>query len=444
MNPTDRVPPHNIEAEQALLGAILLENEVILYAQDKVKPEDFYRQSHALLFKTMLELLHKNKPIDTVSILDHTRPSGKLEKIGGGEYLVKLTDIVPTAASHDYYAQVISDKSRLRKTLHACYKGIETIHQNGTEPNDIISGIGKELADIQADELARTSYDIGDLLDLYNKEIEDAEQGKSQGLTTRFTRLNKKTRGFQKGDLIILAARPSQGKTSLALNWADEIAAEGHAVAFFSLEVRAARISMNLMAARAQVNVSKIRPGKHFTNEEHNRIFDAMNVFEKSQFFLDDAATMNMQTLRAKVRRIAINHDLKAVFVDYLQLLHPGKRCSNREQEIAHISHSLKALAKEMDIPVFALAQLNRDLEKRPDHRPRLSDLRESGALEADADLIMLLWRKHWYTQKVEDDGRAELIIAKQRHGPTGSCPLLFTPHHTRFDPDRVRELENA
>lgn len=444
MQTIDRVPPHNLEAEQALLGAILLDNEVILYAQDKVKPSDFYRQSHALLYEVMLDLLKQNKPMDTVMIRDHCTNKGILEKIGGVEYLVRLQDVVPTSASHDYYSQIIADKSRLRRTLNACHQGVESIYTNGSEPNEIITGIGKALADIQADELTKTSYDIGDLLDLYHQQIVDAEHGKSQGLTTRFTKLNKMTRGFQRGDLIILAARPSQGKTSLALNWADEISAKGKTVAFFSLEVRAARVSMNLIAARAQVNVSKIRPGVHFNNEEHNRIYDALDVFEKSQFFLDDAATMNMQTLRAKVMRIAVNYPLEAVFVDYLQLLQPGKRCSNREQEIAHISRSLKALAKEMDIPVFALAQLNRDLEKRPDHRPRLSDLRESGALEADADLIMLLWRKHWYTQKVEDDGKAELIIAKQRHGPIGSCPLLFTPHYTRFDPDKVRELENG
>jgi len=438
----DRIPPQNIDAEKALLGSIMLENEVILYAQNTVKPEDFYKQSHALLFKAMLDLLSKDKPLDSVCIIDHLLPKGELEKIGGSEYLASLIDHVPTSANHEHYANIIADKSRLRKTLYACHKGIDKIHQNGTESSDIISGIGKDLADIQADELTKTSYDIKDLMIMYNDQVLAASEGKSQGLETRFSALNGMTRGFQQGDLIIIAARPSHGKSSLALNMADDIATGGHTVAVFSLEMRAEQISKNLMAARAKVNVSKIRPGVQFTNEEHIRIFDAQERFSNAQFFLDDAASMTVQTLRAKTRRIAINHDLKAVFVDYLQLMSAGKKCNNREQEISHISHSLKALAKELKIPVIALAQLNRDSAKRPDKRPRLTDLRESGAIEQDADLIMLLYREYMDTLKPEDDGKADLIVAKQRQGPTGRLPLTFTPYHTRFDPDRVRELE--
>mgnify|MGYP001495044459 FL=1 len=432
----DRTPPQNIEAEQAVLGAIFLEPESLLVASEILTPEDFYRVSHQKIFACMLSLNEDGKAVDIVTVTDELQAENQLENVGGISYLTELAGAVPTAANIEYYARIVSEKALLRRLI----KTATDIARDGYEREDDVESLLAEAERkiLEVSNRNRTG-DFQSIRDILVKtydyiELLHSRKGEVTGIPTGFSELDRMTAGFQKNDLIIVAARPSVGKTAFALNIATNVATKtDHNVAIFSLEMGAEQLVMRMLSSVGNINSQNLRTG-NLTDEDWKKLTMAMGTLSNSGIFIDDTPGIRVADIRAKCRRLKQEHGLGMVIIDYLQLIQGNRRnVENRQQEVSEISRSLKALARELEVPVIALSQLSRSVEQRQDKRPMMSDIRESGSIEQDADIVAFLYRDDYYDKETENKNIIEIIIAKQRNGPTGTIQLAFAKEFNKF-----------
>jgi len=430
-----RSVPGNVEAERSVLGALLLHPDALGDISQIVKPPDFYAPRHRVIYQALLECYDEHSTADPIMVEEALSKNGHLEEAGGRDGLLDLAACVVTAAGVYYHAEIIREKAILRQLLETSLDISRMAYESNCEAKDLLDEAERRIF-----EIARLSVntDISDISTILQETFSRIEllrerKGRLTGLETGFHDLDDYTSGLQGGELIILAARPSMGKTSLALNLTERVASRGNGVVLFSLEMSKLQIIQNMLCARAQIDGLALRKGR-ITDAQMRRLQDEAAGLYESDLFVDDSAGLSVTALRAKCRRLKSRYDIKMVVVDYLQLLSAGGRVESRQQEISTISRSLKSLARELNVPVIALSQLNREVESRDDHRPRMSDLRESGAIEQDADVIMLLHREEYFNQTEENAGMAQLIIAKQRNGPTGELTLRFFRNYMRFE----------
>jgi replicative DNA helicase len=440
-----QTPPQNIEAEESLLSAILGDNTALLEVVEILSPEDFYRSAHQKIYAAMAELFDRNEPIDTVTVKNRLKENGQLEQVGGAASLARLWDI-PPAVDAAHYANIVHDKAVLRRLIEKsnaiskrCF-----LEQGGAE--EIVDFAEASVFEVTDKKARQAFYPLSKLITANFDFLEEKQKNKSlvTGVPTGFTHLDNLTSGLQNSDLIILAARPSMGKTALALNIARNAAVDGGVpVAIFSLEMSKEQLSLRMLCAEARIDSSRLRSG-FFSKEDWDRLTDAADCLSAAPIFIDDSASLSAMEVRAKARRLKMDKNLGLIVIDYLQLMQGRADAERRDLEISDISRSLKALAKELELPVLALSQLNRMLEQRTDRRPRLSDLRESGALEQDADVVAFIYRDEVYNKEENNPakGKAEILLAKQRNGPTGEVVLAFLNAYTRFEnlaPEAVR-----
>ncbi len=433
-----KLPPHSIEAEESILSAILLDNNKLFDIIDIISSEDFYRSTHQIIFQAVSELFNQHDAADLVTVTNHLREKGKLEQIGGATYMAKLVNTVPLAANVEQYARIIRDKSSLRKLIEKANIIVNRCYEEQGKAEELIDFAETSIFEISDNEVTKSFHPISELLSANIDALEERQGNKSAltGVPSGFGMLDSLTSGFQKSDLIIIAARPAMGKTSLALNIARNAAVDSNIpVAVFSLEMSKEQLSLRMLTSEARLNSARLRSG-FFTNDDWVRLTGAADVLQHAPIFIDDSPNVSAMDIRAKARRIKKEKDLGLIIIDYLQLMRTNVSNERRDLEISEISRSLKILAKELNIPVVALSQLNRMLEQRSDKRPMLSDLRESGALEQDADVVAFIYRDEIYN-KNEDNankGKAEIIVGKQRNGPTGTAYLAFLDKYTRFE----------
>jgi replicative DNA helicase len=436
----DRTLPHNLEAERSVLGAILLHNEAFNLAAELIDSGDFYRDAHRRIFDKMVKLSERGGAIDLVTLKEELGRSGDLDEVGGPAYITALVDGVPRSMNVEHYARIIKEKATLRNLIYSANKILATAYE-GEEDAEVILDQAEHAIFAIADDKIRDGF--VSLRDLAQSSLETIEQLHARkelitGVPTGFTDLDQMTSGLQPSDLVIVAARPSMGKTSLVLNIAQHVGTKTQkTVGLFSLEMSKEQLFLRMLTAEARIDAQRMRRG-YLGERDWGRLSQAIGTLSEAKIFIDDSASIGVLEMRAKCRRLAAEHSLDLVIIDYIQLMQGRGRFENRTLELASISRSLKGLAKEMHIPVVVLSQLSRATESRADHRPQLSDLRESGALEQDADVVMFIYREDMYGDKnepaAEGDGVAELIIGKQRNGPIGIVKLAFIKEFTRFE----------
>jgi replicative DNA helicase len=435
----DRLPPQSLEAEQSILGAILIDRDAIIEVADFLRPEDFYRQAHGTIYASMIELFEKREPIDIVTVSETLERRGELEGAGGRAFLSSLGNQTPTAVHALHYARIVERKSLLRNLIQAAGRIAGIGYEDGPEVQEAIDRAESELFAVSQRRVAAGFSSLRDLLnDAYDRlDYLHEHRGEISGISSGFVDLDQLTTGFQKSDLVVLAARPSVGKTSLALNIAEHAAVrEAKTVGIFSLEMSKEQLILRLLSSVANIDSQRLRTG--FLEEmDFARIAPAMNALSQAAIYIDDTPNISTMELRTKARRLQAEAGLDLVVVDYLQLMQASStaRDANRVQEVSEISRGLKALARELKVPVLALSQLSRQPEMRESKEPRLSDLRESGAIEQDADLVLFLWReKERGSDESDADGEVvKLRLAKHRNGPTGEVDLWFKKRQTRF-----------
>ena len=439
-----KLPPQNIDAEMSILGGILLENEAVNRVLDILVPDDFYRESHRKIMRAMIELNDHREPCDLITLTTILKKRGELEEVGGGAYLATLVDFVPTAANIAYYARIVKEKAIARNLIRAATDIVTDGYDEQAEIEELLDKAQKTIFEISENRVKTPYFQLNAILKDTIKYIGDLYEKKEHttGVPTGFLDLDDKTAGFQRSDLIIIAGRPSMGKTAFALNIAQyaSIYAEPRCpVAIFSLAMSKEQLVTRLLCSESRVDASRLRTG-HLLDGEWEKIMRGAEKLFEAELFIDDTPAISILEMRAKARRLKAEHNIGMVVVDYLQLMRGSGSPESRQQEISEISRSLKALAKELSVPVVALSQLNRGLESRTDKRPMMSDLRESGAIEQDADVIMFVYRDEVYNKDNPDvRGKAELIIGKQRNGPIGTVNLTFLGEYTRFENYAVR-----
>jgi len=433
-----KIPPQSIEAEESLLSGILIDNNTLIDVIDIISPEDFYRSAHQKIFSGIVELFSKNEPVDLVTLTNALKERGHLEEIGGATYLATLVDTVPLAVNAKHYAKIVHNKALLRSLIGKANKIAKECFEDRGNVDEIIDFAESSIFEISKDKHKQSFFLISEIIDSNIETLEERQGNKTlvTGVPTGFTRLDNLTSGLQKSELIILAARPSMGKTALALNIARNAAVDANVpVAIFSLEMSKEQLSMRMLCSEARIDSSRLRGG-FFSMEDWRKLTDAAGVLSDTSIFIDDTPDISAMEIRAKARRLKMEKDIGLVIVDYLQLMKGRMSAERRDLEISEISRSLKVLAKELDVPVMALSQLNRMLEQRNDKQPRLSDLRESGALEQDADLVAFIYRDEMYNSDENNPkkGTADILIRKNRNGPTGETTLTFLDSYTRFE----------
>ena len=434
-----RVPPHSMEAEQAVLGGLMLSNESWDKIADLVVAEDFYRHDHRLIFAALAELRERNQPCDAITLGEYLETNEQLDDIGGAAYLIELANNTPGAANIVAYAEIVREKSILRQLIDTSNRISDAAFRpEGRDSGEVLEEAERQVLAIR-EKGARSSTGFVSIKEGVRSAFELIEhlyelEGNITGLPTGFSDFDDKTAGLQRSDLIIVAGRPSMGKTTFAMNIAENAAIAAQApVAVFSMEMSAQQLVMRMLSSLGRINSQRLRTGK-LLDEDWPRVTSAMNMLVKTKIFIDETPALSPTELRARTRRLKREHGLGLVVVDYLQLMQVPGNSENRATEISEISRSLKALAKEMDVPVIALSQLNRSLEQRPNKRPVMADLRESGAIEQDADVIVFIYRDEVYNPDSPDKGKAEIIIGKQRNGATGVLALTFLGQFTRFE----------
>lgn len=444
----EKIPPQNIEAEMAVLGCMLLEKETIGRAIEKLKPDYFYRTAHREIYQVLVSLYDENKAIDLVTLTDKLRNSGKLDEVGGASYLSQLLGLVSSTAHFAHYLDIVLDKAILRHLITTSTSIISRCYQEPEEVNLLLDEAEKQIFEITQKRSVENCVAIKDLIKGTIETVEKLYQRKEYvtGVPSGFTDFDVMTSGLQPSDLVVLAARPSMGKTAFALNIAEHVAVvEKQPVAIFSLEMSKEQLVLRLLCSHARVDAHKVRTG-FLAENDFPDLVNAAGKLAASPIFIDDTPGASVLEMRAKARRLKAEHNIKLIIVDYLQLMvGSSNNPENRQQEISEISRSLKALARELSVPVIVISQLNRAVESRTDHRPMLSDLRESGAIEQDADVVVLLLRREYYEKEDENlKGLAEVIIAKQRNGPVGDITLTFNERYTRFDNYTARQTEEV
>jgi len=433
-----RVPPHALEAEQSVIGAVLLDNEAVNTVMEILTPADFYHGSHRFLFETMVNLSENQVPIDAVTLIEALRGANRLEQAGGIEYISRLVDIVPTSVNTQYYARIIKEMSLRRRLIHEATEIANEAFSGRGDIDGFLDTVEKRIFGVSEARINATFSRVGDVVKESIKQVERNYINKEPitGLPTNFIDFDNMTSGLQPSDLIIVAGRPSMGKTALALSLALNVALDRRkkrSVAVFSLEMSKEQITMRLLCQLAKVGGGRVRSGK-LGESDFPRLVDAASELSQTNIFIDDTPAISVLEMRAKARRLHRESPLDLIVVDYLQLMRGSSRAERREQEISEISSSLKALAKELSLPVVALSQLNRSVESRQDKRPMMSDLRESGAIEQDADIIGFVYRDEVYNPETQDKGVAEVIIAKHRNGAIGTIRLAFQGEYTLFE----------
>jgi len=432
----NRVPPHSLEAEAGVLGAVLLNNEVLSHVTEILDREDFYRTGHRLLYEAMLELFDRGSPIDLVTATEALRQKGLLEKAGGAAHLASLTNQVPSVENAVHYARIVRERAILRKLIWVSTEIASEGYGSGTEVEDYLDRAEQAIFEVTARKVRPSFTRVKDILKDTFAKIEELYEKKDlvTGVATGYHDLDQLTAGLQPSDLIIIAGRPGMGKTSFVLNIAQYAAIEaGVPVAFFSLEMSKEQLVMRLLCAEARVDSHRLRRGM-LRDSDWPKLTRAAGTLAEAPIFIDDTPGISTLDLRAKSRRLKSEANLGLIVVDYLQLMRARGSYDVREQEISEISRSLKGLAKELSVPVVALSQLNRGVESRADKRPLISDLRESGAIEQDADVIMFIYRDDVYNKESTEKGIAEIIVGKQRNGPTDSVRLAFLSEFTAFE----------
>lgn len=432
----DRLPPQNIEAEQAVLGAIFLEPQALTLASEILIPEDFYRSSHQKIFTVMLNLNDQGKAVDLITVTEGLAATKLLEDTGGVGYLSELAASVPTAANIEYYAKIVEEKSLLRRLIRTATGIAQDGYSREDEVTTLLGEAEKSILEVAQRKNAGAFHNIKDVLvrTYDNIELLNNRKGDVTGIATGFSELDRMTAGFQRNDLIIVGARPSVGKTAFALNIAQNVATKtGENVAIFSLEMGAEQLVMRMLCAEGNINAQNLRTGA-LTDEDWGKLTMAMGSLSNAGIFIDDTPGVRIGEIRSKCRRLKQEHGLGMVLIDYLQLIQgDGRSGENRQQEVSEISRTLKQLARELEVPVIALSQLSRGVEQRQDKRPMMSDIRESGSIEQDADIVAFLYRDDYYDKETENKNIIEIIIAKQRNGPVGTVQLAFVKEYNKF-----------
>ena len=439
----DKVPPQNLEAEQATLGAMLLNENIIPEILEVLDETFFYKEAHKEIFLTIIDLFHRHANVDIVTVSEELKKRGKLEAIGGAVYLTYLVDNVPSVANAVAYAKIVKEKGILRSLINTSYNILSLAYQDSEDTSAILDKAERLIFEISDRKIEGGYVHIKEVIKDSIEMIDALYQKKSHitGIATGFKDFDIKTSGLQPGDLVVVAGRPSMGKSAFVSCIAEYVAVEEKkGVGFFSLEMSKEQLAQRLLCSHAKVDAHKVRTG-FFSVSEWPLLTSAAGRLSEAPLYIDDTPAMSIFELRAKARRLKARHDISLVVVDYLQLLRGRGRAESRQQEISDVSRSLKALAKEINAPVIAVSQLSRAVEARTDHRPQLSDLRESGAIEQDADLVVLLLREEYYNPTEDNRGLAEVIIAKQRNGPTGSIFLGFAREYMKFfDLAKIKE----
>ncbi|MGM0853679.1 MAG: replicative DNA helicase [Bacillota bacterium] len=432
----ERIPPQNIEAEQAVLGAIFLEPSALTTTSEILIPEDFYRHSHQKIYNVMLNLGDGGKAVDLITVTEELAAAKELEDVGGVAYLSELAASVPTAANIEYYAKIVEEKSLLRRLIRTATDIASDGYAREDEVDSLLSEAEKNIMEVAQRKNAGAFHNIKDVLVRTYDNIETLtnRKGDVTGISTGFADLDHMTAGFQRNDLIIVGARPSMGKTAFALNIAQNVAVKAKEnVAIFSLEMGAEQLVMRMLCAEGNINAQNLRTGD-LTDEDWRKLTMAMGSLSNAGIYIDDTPGIKVGEIRSKCRRLAQEHGLGMILIDYLQLIQgSGRSGENRQQEVSEISRSLKGLARELQVPVIALSQLSRGVEQRQDKRPMMSDIRESGSIEQDADIVAFLYREDYYDKEAENKNIIEIIIAKQRNGPVGNVSLAFVKEYNKF-----------
>jgi replicative DNA helicase len=437
---SDRTLPHNLEAEKCVLGAILIDNPSFNQASEVIDAGDFFRDAHRRIFEKMVGLSERSQPIDPVTLKDELTRTGELDEVGGPAYVASLTDGVPRSANVEYYARIVKEKSTLRRLIQSATEVLTRAYDAEEDADDLLDEAERSIFQIAEHRMRSGFVPLSQLVNTGYELIEKLQEHKGlvTGVPSGFVDLDEMTSGFQKSDLVIVAARPSMGKTSLVLNMALHCATEAaKTVGIFSLEMSKEQLFMRMLTSEARVDAHRFRGG-FLGEQDYDRLVAAFARLHDARVFIDDTPSAGILEMRAKARRLKMEHGLDMLVIDYLQLMQGRGRFENRQQELAAISRSLKILAKELQVPILALSQLSRAPESRSDHRPQLSDLRESGALEQDADVVLFIYRDDMYSvegeRPPEAEGTAELIIGKQRNGPIGTVKVAFLKQYTRFE----------
>jgi replicative DNA helicase len=443
-----KLPPQNIEAEQSILGGILIENQAINKVIEILTPDDFYRDSHRKIFNALIDLSERDEPADLITLTNELRKIDQLDSIGGASYIASLIDLVPTAANIEYYAKIVREKSILRKLIQTSTEIITQSYEDRGDVEGFLDEAERAIFEISEKRVKPSFYSLREIVKESFKTIERLFEKKElvTGIPSGFKELDRMTAGFQPSDLIIVAGRPSMGKTAFCLNVAQYAAIEKKIpVAFFSLEMSKEQLVIRMLCSEARVEGSRLRTG-YLSESDWPRLTLAAGTVSDAPIYIDDTAALSALELRAKARRLKSEYGLGMLIIDYLQLMKGRSKAESRQQEISEISRSLKALSKELNIPVIAVSQLSRKTEERRDFRPQLSDLRESGAIEQDADVILFLYRDELYNRSEDNPnrGKAEVIIGKQRNGPTGKIELAFLDKFTTFKDLYKGEAENS
>lgn len=431
-----KIPPHDIDAEQAVLGSMLTDKDAVNAAMETLKEDAFYREDNRAIYQAIINLYSKSEPIDIITLKDELESMDKFEQVGGYEYLASLPDKVPTTANVQKYIKIVEEKAILRNLIKTANEIIELGYDPAEDVEDIMDNAEKKIFDIMQSKNQKGYTPIKDVLVESFTKLEELYNRKQHitGVPTGFVELDYKTAGLHGSELILVAARPAMGKTAFALNIATNAALRGNApVAIFSLEMSKDQLVNRILCSEAMVDSNKVRTGK-LEEDDWVKLAGAIGPLSESEIYIDDTPGISVMEIRTKCRKLKMEKNIGLVVIDYLQLVQgSNKRQASREQEISEISRSLKILAKEINVPVIALSQLSRAVEQRPDHRPMLSDLRESGAIEQDADIVMFLYRDDYYNKESEKKDIAEVIIAKQRGGQTGTVELLWMGNYTKF-----------
>ena len=432
----DRIPPQNVEAEQAVLGAILLDSVTIITVMELLRPEDFYREAHQRIYEAMVDLNGDNEPIDLITLTTRLQAKQQLGEVGGIQYLTELASAVPTAANVQYYAKIVEEKSMLRRLIRTATEIVANGYTGAEDVAQLLSEAESRILEISNRKSSTGFVSIRDVLMEVFERVETLynQRGTTTGIPSGFPDLDRMTAGFQRSDLIIVAARPSVGKTAFALNVAQNVAVRAkETVAIFSLEMSAAQLVQRIICAEANVDAGRIRTGA-LEGDDWEKLTMAIGTLSEAEIYIDDTPAITVADIRAKCRRLKKEKGLGMILIDYLQLIAGrGKAGENRQQEVSEISRTLKQIARELEVPVIALSQLSRGVEQRQDKRPMMSDLRESGSIEQDADIVAFLYRDDYYDKESEKKNIIEIIIAKQRNGPVGTVELVFLKNFNKF-----------
>jgi replicative DNA helicase len=437
----ERTLPHNLEAEKSVLGAILIHNDAFNAAAEVIDAGDFFRDAHKRIFDRMVAMNERGGAIDFVTLKEELSRVGELEEVGGPAYIASLADGVPRSANVEYYARIVKEKSTLRSLIHSANKILTEAYEAEEEPDMLLDSAERAIFAIAEDRIRAGFVPLRDLVQNSFSTIEKLQlhKGLVTGVPTGFVDLDEMTSGLQPSDLVLVAARPSMGKTSFVLNIAQHVGTSTDmTVGFFSLEMSKEQLFMRMLTSEARIDAHRFRSG-YLSEKDYGRLSHSLGTLAEARVYIDDSASIGVLEMRAKARRLKAEHGLHLLIIDYIQLMQGRGRFENRQAELASISRSLKGLAKELNVPIVALSQLSRAPETRSDHRPQLSDLRESGALEQDADVVLFIYREEQYRDadgnpNQDAEGTAEIIIGKQRNGPVGVTRLAFIKEHTRFE----------